>query len=173
MTPSVSGMMVIDQHRAHVRVLFERYRTTLSDGKVGVQQVLFPEVLSLSAAQHAVLQSLENKVREMGFDISFLGDNSWSVVAVPSMLGEANPSEILMRIIDDASADISPDDGALIDRIALSMARSAAITAGRRLTQQEREQLLGELLRLPQPNYTPDGLPVIKIISEDELEKLF
>ncbi len=53
------------------------------------------------------------------------------------------------------------------------MARSAAITAGRRLTQQEREQLLGELLRLPQPNYTPDGLPVIKIISEDELEKLF
>ncbi len=89
------------------------------------------------------------------------------------MLGEANPSEILMRIIDDASADISPDDGALIDRIALSMARSAAITAGRRLTQQEREQLLGELLRLPQPNYTPDGLPVIKIISEDELEKLF
>ncbi len=173
MTPSVSGMMVIDQHRAHVRVLFERYRTTLSDGKVGVQQVLFPEVLSLSAAQHAVLQSLENKVREMGFDISFLGDNSWSVVAVPSMLGEANPSEILMRIIDDASADISPDDGALIDRIALSMAPSAAITAGRRLTQQEREQLLGELLRLPQPNYTPDGLPVIKIISEDELEKLF
>lgn len=173
MAPSVSGMMVIDQHRAHVRVLFERYRTTLSDGKVGVQQVLFPEVLSLSAAQHAVLQSLENKVREMGFDISFLGDNSWSVVAVPSMLGEANPSEILMRIIDDASADISPDDGALIDRIALSMARSAAITAGRRLTQQEREQLLGELLRLPQPNYTPDGLPVIKIISEDELEKLF
>lgn len=173
MAPSVSGMMVIDQHRAHVRVLFERYRTTLFDGKVGVQQVLFPEVLSLSAAQHAVLQSLENKVREMGFDISFLGDNSWSVVAVPSMLGEANPSEILMRIIDDASSDISPDDGALIDRIALSMARSAAITAGRRLTQQEREQLLGELLRLPQPNYTPDGLPVIKIISEDELEKLF
>lgn len=173
MAPSVSGMMVIDQHRAHVRVLFERYRTTLSDGKIGVQQVLFPEVLSLSAAQHAVLQSLENKVSEMGFEISFLGDNSWSVVAVPSMLGETNPSEILMRIIDDASSDISPDDGALIDRIALSMARSAAITAGRRLTQQEREQLLGELLRLPQPNYTPDGLPVIKIISEDELEKLF
>ncbi len=173
MSPSISGVMVIDQHRAHVKVLFERYRSSLSFGRVGMQQVLFPEVLTLSAAQHAVLQTLEERVLEMGFDISFLGDNSWSIVAVPAILSDANPSEILMRVIEDASADISLDSDALVDSVALSMARSAAITAGRKLGVEEREQLISELLRLPQPNYTPDGLAVIKMISEDELEKLF
>ena len=173
MSSSVSGVMVIDQHRAHVKVLFERYRNSLSAGRVAMQQVLFPEVLTLTAAQHAVLQTLEERVRDMGFDISFLGDNSWSVVAVPAILGDANSSEILMRVIDDASMEMDSDSGTLIDSVALSMARSAAITAGCKLGAEEREQLISELLCLPQPNYTPDGLPVIKMISEEELEKLF
>ena len=76
-----------------------------------MQQVLFPEVLTLTAAQHAVLQTLEERVRDMGFDISFLGDNSWSVVAVPAILGDANSSEILMRVIDDASMEMDSDSG--------------------------------------------------------------
>lgn len=173
MSSSVSGVMVIDQHRAHVKVLFERYRAMLSVGDIGMQQVLFPEVLILTPAQHALLQMLEARVRSMGFDISFLGDNSWSIVAVPSILGDVNPSEILMRVIDDATEEIAQESDVLIDRFALSMARSAAITAGQRLSAEEREQLISELLRLPQPNYTPDGLAVIKMISEEDLEKLF
>ena len=173
MVPSVSGLMVIDQHRAHVKVLFERYRLSLSSGKVAMQQVLFPEVLTITAAQNAVLQMIEQQVCEMGFSISYLGDSSWSVVAVPSILGDANPSEILMRVIDDASSEITSDTDALIEMVALSMARSSAITAGRKLSAEEREQLINELLILPQPNYTPDGLAVIKMISEDELDSLF
>lgn len=173
MSSSVSGVMVIDQHRAHVKVLFERYRKLLISGSIGMQQVLFPEVLTLTAAHHSVLQSIESRVREMGFDVSYLGDNSWSVVAVPAMLGDANPCEILIRVIDDASADIAIDSNSLIDSLALSMARGSAIKAGRRLSAEEREQLISELLCLSQPNYTPDGLAVIKMISEDDLEKLF
>lgn len=173
LSPSISGVMVIDQHRAHVKVLFERYKNSLLPGNIGVQQVLFPEVLHLSSAQNAVLKMIEQKVREMGFDISYLGDGDWSVVAVPSVLGDANPSEILTDVIDEAASGIDPCDDALVDKISLSMARSAAITAGRRMTDDEREHLIGELLRLPAPNYTPDGLPVIRMISEADLEKLF
>lgn len=173
LSPSISGVMVIDQHRAHVKVLFERYKNSLLSGNVGVQQVLFPEVLHLSSSQNAVLKMIEQKVREMGFDVSYLGADDWSVVAVPSVLGDANPSEILMDVIDEAASGIDSGDDALVDKISLSMARSAAITAGRRMTDDEREHLIGELLRLPAPNYTPDGLPVIRMISEADIEKLF
>ncbi len=173
LSPSISGVMVIDQHRAHVKVLFERYKNSLLSGNIGIQQVLFPEVLHLSSAQNGVLKMIEPKVREMGFDISYLGADDWSIVAVPSVLGDANPSEILMDVIDEAASGIDSGDDALVDKISLSMARSAAITAGRRMTDDEREHLIGELLRLPTPNYTPDGLPVIRMISEADLEKLF
>lgn len=173
LSPTVSGVMVIDQHRAHLKVLFERYRKNLSAGNVSVQQVMFPEVIQLTPAQGGVLEMIGSQVREMGFDLTFLGDNAWSVVAVPAMLGDANPSDILMNVIEDTAAETDTASDALLDRMALSMAKSAAITGGRRLSDAEREQLISDLLRLPSPNYTPNGLPVIKMISEEDLEKMF
>lgn len=173
MSASVSGLMVIDQHRAHVKVLFERYLAALQSGNIAVQQVLFPEVLHLSAAQNEVLESIETRVRELGFDLSFLGDNAWSVVAVPAIFATGNATDTIMRIIDDASADIDRSSDDIVAHIALSMARSGAITAGQRLSAPEREQLMGDLLRLSSPNFTPDGLPVIKLIPEADIEKMF
>jgi len=165
--------MVIDQHRAHVKVLYERYLASLRAGNAGVQQVLFPEVIRLSASQNAVLLAIADYVRGIGFGLSFLGDNAWSVTAVPSMLGDVSATETIMHIVEDATDEVDRAADTVMERIALSMARSAAITAGRKLTDAEREHLIGELLRLPSPNYTPDGLPVIRMISEQDLEKLF
>ncbi len=173
LTPGISGLMVIDQHRAHVKVLFERFRSTLGSGAIGVQQVMFPEVLRLSADQSELLRAIESRIREMGFELSYLGDNAWSVSAVPSMTGDTNPSEIILNIIEDAAADIDSGIEIIADRVALSMARSAAITAGRRLSAEERDRLIGDLLQLPSPNFTPDGLPVIKMLSEEDLAGLF
>lgn len=173
LSASVSGVMVIDQHRAHVKVLYERYLASLRAGNAGVQQVLFPEVIRLSASQNAVLLAIADYVRGIGFGLSFLGDNAWSVTAVPSMLGDVSATETIMHIVEDATDEVDRAADTVMERIALSMARSAAITAGRKLTDAEREHLIGELLRLPSPNYTPDGLPVIRMISEQDLEKLF
>ncbi len=173
LSASVSGVMVIDQHRAHVKVLYERYLASLRAGNTGVQQVLFPEVIRLSASQNAVLLAIADYVRGIGFGLSFLGDNAWSVTAVPSMLGDVSATETIMHIVEDATDEVDRAADTVMERIALSMARSAAITAGRKLTDVEREHLIGELLRLPSPNYTPDGLPVIRMISEQDLEKLF
>lgn len=173
LSASVSGVMVIDQHRAHVKVLYERYLASLRAGNAGVQQVLFPEVIRLSASQNAVLLAIADYVRGIGFGLSFLGDNAWSVTAVPSMLGDVSATETIMHIVEDATDEVDRVADTVMERIALSMARSAAITAGRKLTDAEREHLIGELLRLPSPNYTPDGLPVIRMISEQDLEKLF
>lgn len=173
LSPSRSGLMIIDQHRAHVKVLFEQYRSNLETGSIASQQVMFPEVLQLTPRQNEVMLEIGEEIRAMGFDVSFLGDNSWSVVAVPSMIGDVNVNEMILRIVDDASAETQSGTNSVIDRIALSMARSAAIRAGRRLADGEREQLLGDLLCLPSPNYTPDGLPVVRLLSESDLETIF
>lgn len=173
MSASASGVMVIDQHRAHVRVLYERYLSALRAGEVASQRVLFPDVLTLDAARDAVMQSLESVMARAGFDVTFLGQLSWSVQAVPAMLADANPNDAVRHIVEDALDGIPDTTDELLQRLALSMARSAAITAGRRLSAPEREQLLSDLLRLSSPNFTPDGLPVIRIMTEEELEKMF
>lgn len=170
---AVSGVMVIDQHRAHIKVLYEKYLSQLAEGTPSVQQVMFPEVISLTARQNEVMKSIEQDIRDMGFDMSPLGDNAWSIVAVPSIIGNVNPGEIITGLIDDTSSETDGTEAQLRQRMALSMARSSAIMGGRRLNAEERDSLLTELLRLPSPNYTPDGLPVIKIIPQEELEKLF
>ncbi len=173
LSASLSGVMVIDQHRAHVRVLYERFRNSLSKGDISSQQVLFPEVLQLTPAQHSILESVIPQITSLGFDLSFLGDCAWSVQAVPSFLSQTNPIESVMNIIADATDGIPEGSDGMLDCMALSMARSAAITAGRRLTTEELEQLLSDLLCLSSPNYTPDGLPVIRMLSEEDLCKLF
>jgi len=89
MSASASGVMVIDQHRAHVRVLYERYLSALRAGEVASERGLFPGGLTLDAAHHAVMQSLESVMARAGFDVTFLGQSSWSVQAVPAMLADA------------------------------------------------------------------------------------
>lgn len=173
MSPSLSGVMVIDQHRAHVRVLYERFLDQMRKDEPGSQNVMFPEVMDLTPSQHATVQSISVQLAQAGFELSYLGDRSWSVAAVPAMLGQSNPCEAVMRIIQDAEDGVPDSADALIQSMALSLARSAAITAGKRLGAEEREQLLSELLRLSSPNYTPDGLPVIRMLSEEDLAKLF
>ena len=173
MSASASGVMVIDQHRAHVRVLYERYLAALRTGEVASQRVLFPDVLTFDAAHDAVMHSLESVMTRAGFDVTCLGQSSWSVQAVPAVLADANPNDVVRHIVDDALDGIPDTTDELLQHLALSMARSAAITAGRRPSSPEREQLLSDLLRLSSPNFTPDGLPVIRIMTEEEIEKMF
>ena len=90
-----------------------------------------------------------------------------------AMTGDTNPSEIILNIIEDAASDLDAGTAVIAERVALSMARSAAITAGRALSAEERNRLIGDLLQLPSPNFTPDGLPIIKMLSDEDLSRLF
>lgn len=92
---------------------------------------------------------------------------------MPSMLGTASPVSVLMRIVDDAVDGAGELSAGVSDRIALSMARSAAIRSGQQLNAEEREHLMASLLKLPMPNYTPDGLSIISVITTDDIAKLF
>jgi len=173
MTASMSGVMIIDQHRAHVKVLYEQYRHAISSGESRSQQVLFPEVVTIGPDREATLRELLPGLMRIGFDLSDLGGYSWSVNALPAMVDGCNPAELLTRIIDDISDGRLTVWEEITDNIALAMARAAAIKGDKRLTSMEREHLIADLLKLPTPNYTPDGLRIISVMSENDVARLF
>lgn len=167
--PSKNGLMIVDRHRAHVKVLYEQFCKTV--GTCESQQVLFPESLQLTAAQNALFNEMLNDVRHLGFDLSYLGDNVWAINAVPATIRNLNPTDTLLNMIaevTDGTADNIPD---LHRRVALAMARSAAVQPGQQLSEAEAEGLLSALFSLPDPAYTPTGQPVFFTLDCAEMAK--
>ena len=173
LSPAKSGLMVIDQHRAHVRILFDRYIGRIHAGSMSSQTILFPEVLHLSAAQGVALQGLLPDMETMGFALSPLSGNDWAVNAIPAGLDGVDATAMVHQILDSVENGGQPVKKRILDHLALTVARSAAIPAGRILMQEEMDILVADLLRLPEPNYTPDGKTIINVIPMDQINKLF
>lgn len=173
LSPAKSGLMIIDQHRAHVRILFDRYINRVNNGSMSSQAVLFPEVLHLSAAQSVTLQGLLPEMEKMGFSLSALSGNDWTVNAVPSGLDGIDMSLMINQIVESVENGGLPLKKRIYDHLALTLARSAAIPVGRTLMQEEMEMLVADLLRLPEPNYTPDGKTIITVIPIEQINKMF
>lgn len=171
LSPSKSGVMVIDQHRAHVRVLFDRFMEQVSAGRFSSQRLLFPEVVRLSPAQNAVLEIIADTVSALGFDIAYLGDNSWSINGAPAL--DNSPLETLLKIIEEETEGGEDAEDAMRRRAALAMARAQAVKYGQSLAPEEMESLISDLFKLPTPNYTPDGQLVVSLVSTEELARMF
>lgn len=173
LSPAKSGIMVIDQHRAHVRILFDRYMELAGIGALATQRVIFPEVVRLSPSQNAVMESIADDMSVLGFDMSYLGDDSWSINGVPSVIGSTNPKDVVLQMVEDViETGESLGDG-LREKVALTMAHAAAIKIGQSLTQADMEHLLSDLFKLGTPNYTPDGKLVLSIIPMDDICRMF
>lgn len=168
-SPSRSGLMVIDQHRAHLRVLFDQFMEMSAEASFATQRMMFPEIVRLSPAQAAVLESLLPEVSAIGFDLSPLGDGDWSLNGAPAVLGDVNPVDTLLRIIEDETDGGDRPADSLRQRLALSMASAAAVRPGKQLSDEEMDHLIASLFSLKTPNYTPDGRLIVSIITIDEL----
>ncbi len=173
LSPAKSGLMVIDQHRAHVRILFDRYIGRIHTGSMSSQTILFPEVIHLSASQGVALQELLPEMEKMGFSLSPLSGNDWAVNAIPAGLDGVDASAMVQQIIDSVENGGMPVKRRILEHLALTVARSAAIPAGRTLMQDEMDILVADLLRLPEPNYTPDGKTIITVIPIEQISKMF
>ena len=173
LSPAKSGLMIIDQHRAHVRILFDRYIGRINTGSMSSQTILFPEVIHLSAAQGVALQELLPEMEKMGFSLSPLSGNDWAVNAIPAGLDGVDASAMVHQIIESVEDGGMPVKKRILERLALTVARSAAIPAGRTLLQDEMDILVADLLRLPEPNYTPDGKTIITVIPIEQISKMF
>lgn len=168
-----SGLMFIDQHRAHVRVLYNRYRSAMEGQTAATQGLLFPEMLTLSLSDEALMENIMPDLANLGFDLSPLGGGSYSVLGVPSSLGELPPVSLLREIVDSVrdSGKSAKDD--VQHRMALSMARRAALCVGEVLTRQQMEALVGDLFATDTPSYGPDGKTILTIMPQENIEKLF
>ena len=173
LSPAKSGLMVIDQHRAHVRILFDRYINRIHTGSMSSQTILFPEVLHLSAAQSVALQELLPEMEKMGFALSPLSGNDWAVNAIPAGLDGVDATAMVNEILESVDNGGMPVKKRILEHLALTVARSAAIPVGRTLMQEEMDVLVADLLRLPEPNYTPDGKTIITVIPMDQINKMF
>ncbi len=173
LSPAKSGLMVIDQHRAHVRILFDRYIGQLHTGNLSSQAILFPEVLHLSAAQSVALQELLPEMEQMGFQLDSMGGNDWAINAIPAGIEGVDPVAMVQQILESVDNGGMPVKRRIMEHLSLTVARSAAIPVGRTLKQEEMEVLVADLLRLPEPNYTPDGKTIITVIPMEQITKLF
>ena len=176
MTAVKSGLMVIDQHRADVRIRYEHYMQQLESHTAASQQMLFPESVRFSPAESVVLQQLLPSLTAIGFDLSDLGGNTFAVNGIPAGLEGINPVTLLQQIVADAdtSEDI-PHSSFLIphsSNIALRLAQAVAIPYGQVLSNDEMEQLVNELFACSNVNYTPDGKAVLAILPQLDIDRL-
>lgn len=173
LSPIKSGLMIVDQHRAHVRVLFEQYIKQLDATTISSQRVLFPEVLQLTTSQNIILKELEPEMEKIGFNLAQLSGNDWSINAVPAGMENVNIKDTILQVIDEVSMGGTSITTKVYESIALRVAKSAAIPYGKTMLQEEMDTLLSKLLCLPNPNYTPEGKTIISVLSNDQLEKMF
>ncbi len=168
-----SGLMFIDQHRAHVRVLYNRYREQLKGQGATTQGLLFPDLVQFPMSDVPLLESIQDDLRALGFDISSLGGGSYNVQGIPAGFETMEPRQLLVDIVESLKLKEQGMSDELHHRMALTLARNAAIPVGQALSQQEMENLVEQLFQLSEPNYTPDGRIIVVIYPHDNLEKLF
>jgi DNA mismatch repair protein MutL len=169
---SPHSMVFIDQHRAHLRVMFERYMTMVQSGKSTSQTLLFPENLELDAVQRLRLLEIIDDLHAFGFEVICSG-NEFTVVAMPPDLKGSNPGLLIEDLLDTIS---EPGENQLSDRrrrLALRLAKAAAIPYGQKMSESEMNDLVERLLKLKENKYTPEGKIILIPFTQEELNKRF
>ena len=173
LVPVKSGLMWVHQRRAHVRVLFEKYRQQMSERRGASQGVLFPERVELSMNESLVLESISDELVSLGFDISSLGGGTFVLNGVPMGIEGLQPVKLLTDIIHSAMEQTCDVAEKVRDRIAAAMAKAVAIVSGQLLSQDEMASLIDDLFNTSMPSHTPDGKSVIHIMSDSEIDRNF
>ena len=170
---SDQGLMIVDQHRAHIRVLFERFLEGARNHAVASQGLLFPEMFQLSQSDAAVFEELKPRFSALGFDISDMGRGAIAVQGVPSGMEGQDYERLITDMIADLRINPTHEENSQLESMALAMARKSAIPAGRHLTEDEMQELLRSLKTCSMPSRTPDAKTVYVIKSEEEISKWF
>ena len=172
MTAVKSGLMIIDQHRADIRIRYERYLAQLKARTSGSQRVLFPEVIQFSPSEEVVLEKILPELNAMGFDLSDLGHHSYGLNAVPTGMDGIDYVQLVKDMVSDTIGKGVGNLDEIHASLALSMARYAAIPQGQVLSNEEMETIVNELFACSNVNYTPNGKAILCILPQREIEQL-
>jgi len=172
LTSVKSGLMVIDQQRAHERILFEKMQQRITDKGVS-QRLLYPERLDLNLKDTDLFRQMIPELEKLGFEINELGGNSFSVSAVPASFPEKDLKDWVNSMLMLTGEEYIAMKDSMTESIAASLASQMAIGYGRQLSQDEMADLNAQLFACKMPNLSPSGRPVVAIIGTDDIDKLF
>lgn len=173
-TESDEGLVVIDQHALHERILYEQLRQSLQEGPLTTQQLLIPEPVDLSPVEAAL--ALENKelLAELGLSIEPFGGTTVLVHSYPAMLRHMSAGDLLRSVLAAlAEGRNQPDRATLLDSILHSLACKAAIKAGERLAPEQVQALLEQSRQVLHSHHCPHGRPTMLVFSREELDRYF
>jgi len=173
LTSVKSGLMIIDQQRAHIRILYDKYIDQISRRQGVSQGMLFPDIVQFPLSEVAILQEIMEDLSFLGFELTDLGGGSYAINGVPAGIEGLNPIDLIQNMVHTAMEKGGKVKEEVQSILALTLAKAAAIVPGQVLTNEEMTGLVDGLFAVATPNYTPDGKTVLSVINEDDLEKLF
>jgi DNA mismatch repair protein MutL len=168
-----SGLMVIDQKRAHQRIIFDEYNYKTGSQSGAGQKLLYPHKIELEPIEAELFQSLLSEVNRLGFDIEAFGKNTFVVNSVPAEFPDKEANEWVIQILDSLKNNEKDFAEAIRENIVKSLAKFLSIPYGKVLTQEEMAHINDKLFVSQMPNLTPNGKSIVTIIGMDELEKKF
>ena len=173
LTSVKSGLMIIDQQRAHIRILYDQYLEQITRRQGASQGMLFPDIVQFPVSEVPVLQEIMEDLSYLGFELTDLGGGSYAINGIPSGIEGLNPVELIQSMVHTAMEKGGKVKEEVQSNLALTLAKAAAIVPGQVLTNEEMNGLVDGLFAVATPNYTPDGKTLLSVLQEDELEKLF
>jgi len=168
-----NGLLAIDQHAAHERLLFEALKRQFASKKIARQALLFPKVLECTLEENQILKQYAEEIAALGVEIEDFGGGSQAVKAVPAVLGRSSVEEVMAGIFSRFSEAGAGKGGVRAEEVLSDMACKAAIKAGQSLTATEAEALLEEMQRAEIFSHCPHGRPVSKSFTPHEIKKWF
>lgn len=167
-----SGLMIIDQHRAHLRILFEQYKRQLTARQIHSQKILFPQAVQLSPQEMTALGVMKEELTASGFELTSLGGNTYAVNAIPEGMEGVAVDGLLHDILASAEEQGTKAMEELNANIALHLAQAAAAPYGQVLDNAQMENIINNLFACENFNYTPTGKAILTILRQDQIEKM-
>lgn len=168
-----SGMIIVDQQRAHERVMYEYYQGCLRKHTGSSQQLLFPQTVSVSGSDYALLEGMLEELQSAGFEVEPFGGKELIIRGVPAESRNSDPVRFLESVLEEVKHHSDKDGTGHLDSVALALARSSAIRSGQVLADVEMQELLDQLFACELPYHSATGAPTIITFTLSDLEQKF
>ena len=172
-TVSSSGIILIDQKRAHERVLYDRFMSQLESGVITSQQELFPQQINFPLSDAEIIRELKPELELLGFNINDLGKNNFVISGIPAGILNKNIKELLEKILDNYKKNLLDLNMDARSNLAKSMAMNMAVRPDKLMEKEEMEALISQLFSSSVPDTSPSGKMIIRVIGLEEIDKLF
>lgn len=172
-SPIKSGMIIIDQRRAHQRILYEHYISSFTVKQNASQQLLFPLSLYYSVYEMELLQSIQKELVQMGFLFEELSNEKIVILGIPVSITESEVSIVLEDLLNDLQDNVPNEITVLHDKIAKSLAQSLAVKTGTYLSDKEQENIVNSLFGCENPQMSPFGKTTFITMKVEDIDKKF